>query len=103
MKNNAIITAFATVLRGHIDGIVRSQCLGCMLNLNMEYHDLCTDPKAYVEQFFDDAMVLLTDVQVEVVMDEQRKVNPKLPICPSKTAIDFVLVEHIKNAIVNIC
>ncbi len=103
-KNNAITMAFATVLRNHIDGMVRSQCLGCTLNLD-EHHDLCGDPKVYVEHFFDSAMVVLEDKQVEIVMDEQRKVNPKLPACPPKEIVraDFAWCEKIKQGLLNLC
>ncbi len=101
-KNNGVVFAFATVLRGHIDGMVRSQCLGCTLNLYTD-HDLCRNPKAYVEQFFNSAMIVLEDEQVQEVMNEQRLVYPKLPDCPSKTVVqtDIILCERIKNMIIN--
>ena len=46
-----ITMAFAKALRAHIDGIVTSQCLGCMLNISYDRggHDLCSDPAKYVE------------------------------------------------------
>ena len=51
-KNNydIITMAFAKALRAHIDGIVTSQCLGCMLQLTREQggHELCSDPAKYV-------------------------------------------------------
>ena len=84
-KNYHMITmAFAKALRVHIDGIVTSQCLGCMLNISYDRdgHDLCTDPAKYVEQFFNDPMTALEDDQVRAIMDEQREMNPKLPACP---------------------
>ena len=80
--------AFAKALRAHIDGIVTSQCLGCMLNISYDRdgHELCSDPDKYVEQYFNDAMTALEDDQVRAIMDEQRKMNPKLSACPSKNS-----------------
>ena len=105
-KNNAITMAFARALRHHIDGIVTSQCLGCMLNLQPEHegHELCSNPKAYVEQYFNDAMLLLDDSQVQEIMDEQRKENPKLPACPPKTVLqaDLAWCERVKKCIIDI-
>ena len=97
--------AFAKALRAHIDGIVTSQCLGCMLNISYDRdgHDLCSDPEKYVEQFFEDAMAALHDDQVCAIMDEQRNLNPKLPACPSKTILqaDMQWCEHVKQTIIN--
>ena len=97
--------AFAKALRAHIDGIVTSQCLGCMLNISYERdgHDLYSDPAKYVEQCFEDAMTALEDDQVRAIMDEQRKMNPKLPACPSKTVLqaDMQWREQVKQAIIN--
>ena len=52
--------AYADVLKEHIDGIVRSQSLGCMGN-SMDHHDICRDPPAYVNTYFNDAMMLLDE------------------------------------------
>ena len=104
--NYDIITmAFAKALRMHIDGIVMSQCLGCMLNISYDRdgHDLCSDPAKYVEEFFEDAMTALADDQVRAIMDEQRKMYPKLPACPSKTILqaDMQWCGHVKQTIIN--
>ena len=100
-----ITMAFAKALRAHIDGIVTSQCLGCMLNISYDRdgHDLCSNPAKYVEQYFNDAMTALEDDQVRAIMDEQRKMNPKLPACPSKTVLqaDMRWREHLKQTIIN--
>ena len=97
--------AFAKALRAHIDGIVTSQCLGCMLNISYDRdgHDLCSDPEKYVEQLFEDAMTALEDDQVRAIMDEQRNMNPKLPACPPKTILqaDMQWCEHVKQTIIN--
>ena len=89
----------------HIDGIVTSQCLGCMLQLTREQggHEPCSDPAKYVEQFFNDAMTMLDDYQVRPIMDAQRKLNPKLSACPSKTVLksDMRWPEHVKQKIIN--
>ena len=104
---NVFTTAFASVLREHIDSIVKSQCLGCLLGLQPEQggHELCGNPKRYVDQFFNDAMLLLDDDQVCQLVAEQRKKNPKLPSCPTKNDLrqDAVWCEQIKKAIVNLC
>ena len=104
-KNYDMITmAFAKALRAHIDGIVTSQCMGCMLNrYDRDGHDLCTDPVNYVEPFFNDAMTALEEWQVCAIMDEQRKMNPKLPACPSKSILqaDMQWCEHVKQTIIN--
>ena len=78
-----ITMAFAKVLRDHIDGIVKSQYLGCMLQLTLEQggHEMCSDPVKYVHQFFDDAMMVLEDAQVCAVLNEKRKEYPKLTAC----------------------
>ena len=98
--------AFAKALRAHIDGIVTSQCLGCMLNISYDrdWHDLCSDPDKYVEQFFEDAMAALQDDHVCAIMDEERKMNPKLPACPPKTILqaDMQWCEHVKQTIINV-
>ena len=76
-----------------------------MLQLTWEQggHELCSDLAKYVEQYFDDAMMMLEDGQVRVVMDAQRKLNPKLPACPSKTILqaDLRWREHVKQTIIN--
>ena len=97
--------AFAKAVRAHIDEIVTSQCLCCMLNIlyDRDGHDLCTDPAKYVEQFINDAMTALENWQVCAIMDEQRKMNPKLQACPSKTVLqaDMQWCEHVKPKIIN--
>ena len=100
-----ITMAFAKALRAHIDGIVMSQCLGCLLNISYDRdgHDLCSDPDKYVEQFFEDAMAALQDDKVCAIMDEQRKMNPKLSACSAKTIFqaDTKWCEHVKQTIIN--
>ena len=60
-----VTMAFAKALRAHIDGIVTSQCLGCMLNISYDRdgHYLCSDPAKYVKQFFEDAVTALQDIK----------------------------------------
>ena len=72
---DTITMAFAKALRAHIDGIVTSQCLGCMLNITYDRdgHDLCSDPEKYVEQFFEDAMAALQDDQVCAIMTRRKR------------------------------
>ena len=56
-----------------------------------------------VEQYFDEAMMMLEDGQVSVIMDEQRRLNPKLESCPSKTIMqaDLRWREHVMQMIIN--
>ena len=60
-----------------------------MLNISYDRdgHDLCSDPAKYDEQFFEDAMAAIQDDQDCAIMDEERKMNPKLPACPPKTML----------------
>ena len=100
-----ITMAFENALLTHIDGIFTCQCFGCMLQFTREQggHELCSDPAKYVEQYFNDAMTALEDDQVRAIMDEQRKMNPKLSACPSKTVLqaDMRWREHVKQTIIN--
>ncbi len=98
-----ITMAFAQVLRQHIDGIVKSQCLGCMMN-SMEYHGLFSNPINYVNLFFDDAMNVLEDEQIRAIIDEQRKVQPNLVACPSKSIVqaDAVWREEVKQLVISL-
>ena len=58
-KNDAITMTFAKALHQHIDGIVKSQYLGCMLNISYDRdgHDLCSDRETYVNKYFYDALI----------------------------------------------
>ena len=88
--------AYAEVLKGHIDGIVRSQCLGCMVN-SMDHHDICTDPPAYVNKYFNDAMMLLDDAQMCKVINEK---DPGTYLSKTVLQENILLCERVKKAIV---
>ena len=50
-----------------------------------------------------DAMTSLEDYHVRAIIDEQRKLNPKLSACPSKTVLqaDMRWREQVKQAIID--
>ena len=105
-KNDAITMTFAKALDQHIDGIVKSQCLGCMFNISYDRdgHDLCSDRETYVNKYFNDAMMLLEDAQVQAINLEQRQTKPKLPVCPPKAVLqaDSAWCERVKKTIINL-
>ena len=72
----------------------------CAMTMTMT---LTCAPDKYVEKFFEDAMAALQDDQVCAIMDEERKINPKLPACPPKTVLqaDMQWCEQVKQAIIN--
>ena len=101
------VTTFAKALDQHIDGIVKSQCVGCMLNISYDRdgHDLCSDRETYVNKYFNDALMLLEDAQVQAINLEQRQTNPKLRVCPLKAILqaDSAWCERVKTAMINLC
>ena len=105
-RNGAITMTFAKALDQHIDSIVKSQCLGCMLKISYDRdgHDLCSDRETYVNKYFNDAMMLLEDAQVQAIHLEQRQMNPRIPVCPSKTVLqaDSTRCERVKKTIINL-
>ena len=102
-KTDPITMAFARALHGHIKSIVTSQCLGCMMNL-MDHHDVCINPPMYVENFFSDALAALEDAEVFQLVDRERKKNPKVRKCPSKTVLqaDSAWCERVKGTIIDL-
>jgi hypothetical protein len=54
----------------HINGIVKSQCLGCMMN-RMDHHDICQDSGRFVPLYFNDAMMILDDEEMREVLREK--------------------------------
>ena len=105
-RNDAITMTFAKALAEHNDGIVKSQCLGCMFNISYDRdgHDLCSDRETYVNKYFNDAMMLLEDAQVQTIHLEQRQTNPRLPVCPPKAVLQAYSAwcERVKKTIINL-
>ena len=105
-KNDAITMTFAKALDQHIDGIVKSQCLGCMFNTSYDRdgHDLCSDRETYVNKYFNDAMMLLEDAQVQAINLEQRQTNPRMSVCPPIAVLqaDSAWCERVKKTIINL-
>ena len=90
--------AYAEVLKGHIDGIVRSQCLGCMIN-SMDHHDICEDPPVYVNKYFQDAMMLLDDAGMEIVINDK---EPGTYISKTVLLANIAWCERVKEAIISL-
>ncbi len=68
-------------------------------------HELCADPQKCVCEFFDDALNTLDEARVCEIMNEERRNNPRLPICPPKAIVqaDRAWCEKIKQGILNLC
>ena len=93
---DASTMAYAEVLKGHIDGIVRSQCLGCMVN-SMDHHDICKDPPSYVNTYFNDAMMLLDDARMCKVINEK---DPGTYLSKTVLQDNSLWCERVKKVIV---
>jgi hypothetical protein len=98
-----VAMAFAMVLRRHIETIINSRCLGCRMNkgYDKEGHDMCNSAGDYVEEFFDEAMAMLQQYEVEL---EFSKRNPTTP-CPLKTEMvkDKAWCRVVQNVIISLC
>ena len=88
--------AYAEVLKGHIDGIIRSQCLGCMVN-SMDHHDICIDPPTNVNTHFNDAMMLLDEARMCKVINEK---DPGTYLSKTVLQGNSLWCERVKKAIV---
>jgi hypothetical protein len=75
--------SFAQVLHGHIEGIVKSQCVGCVNN-KMDHHDLCEDVPGLVDQFYDSALMMMDDAEVQAMMNDN---YPNMGKCPPKSVL----------------
>ena len=65
--NESVMKVYAELLPIIIDGLIKSRCLGCMLNLDVTVvgsHNICFDRKMYTEQCFIEAMSLVDQVKV---------------------------------------
>ena len=58
--------AYAKLLPNLIEGLIKTCCLGCMLNLDASVggHNICTDHQLYIEQCFVEAMSLVDQAKV---------------------------------------
>jgi hypothetical protein len=81
----AMTIAFAEVLLLHIRNLVTEKCFGCLMGFT-DNHELCNDSSTYVPQYFDAAMSLMTQVEIENYVNEKRVTTPALTMesCPLK-------------------
>ena len=77
-----------------------------MLNISYDRdgHYLCSDRETYVNKYFNDALMLLEDAQVQAINLEQRQTNPRMPVCPPKAVLqaDSTWSERVKKTIINL-
>ena len=102
---NASTRAFANVLWGEIEQIVKRQCEGCSKNL-MDHHDVCATAKAAkMRKFFNEALTSVDITKVEDAMDEilaEEGGDPSiLTVYPTRSALqaDKVWQSYVKKTI----
>ena len=62
-SNENVMRAYAQLLPNIIDELVKSRCFGCMLNLD-GCHNVCSDRKSCIEQYFVEAVSLVDEMKV---------------------------------------
>jgi hypothetical protein len=87
-RNEEVMNAYCNVLLTHIDAIVASQCLGCLINVD-NAHDVCPNRDANINTYFDSAMQMVDEKQMKVS-------GYKIP---SKNVLitDLEWCEHVKD------
>ncbi len=88
---------YATVLKGYIDGIVTSQCFGCMVGV-ADLHTTCLDRKDNVRDYFKDAMNTINETDVLAL------IKKKVGKCPSKAILraNTTWCDEVKDIIISL-
>ena len=64
---------------------------------SMDHHDICTDPQACVNKYFNDAMLLLDDAEMCKVINEK---DPGTYLSKTVLKDNSLWCERVKKAIV---
>ena len=72
-NENDIMKAYAKLLPNLIEGLIKTRCFGCMLNLDASSgaHDICIDRQLYIEQCFVEAMSLVDQAKVAELVNNE--------------------------------